>query len=217
MESSERLSVARRSAGEWLFQLATITIGVLIALSFDSLLKWNADRMLVKQARANIALEIADNRRELDQHLQLVDESVAKVDNGLKLLAEHDAGVEPTIHDVPLDMNFPSLNDAAWQTAERTGALALMQYSEVQRLAELYALQSLFTGTLQPVIVAVNETGAIMNAPGDTFAQPQARDAMRARLFEGRAYLVLGQQLGQQLSSGYSKLSSSTESSASRR
>src|SRR5262245_13550179 len=111
MESSEQPPVARRSLGEWLFQLATITIGVLIALSFDSLLKWNGDRMLVNEARANIALEIADNRRELDQHLTLVDGGIARVDNGLKLLAELDAGVEPTIHNVPLDMNFPSLND----------------------------------------------------------------------------------------------------------
>ena len=206
MESSEQPPVARRSVGEWLFQLATITIGVLIALSFDSLLKWNADRMLVNEARANIALEIADNRRELDQYLKLVDESIAKVDNGLKLLAELDAGVEPTIHDVPLDMNFPSLNDAGWQTAESTGAIALMHYSEVQRLSEIYTLQSLFTDTLQPVIVSVNEAGAIMNAPGDTFAMPQVRDTIRARLFEGRAYLELGRQLGQQLSAGYSEL-----------
>ena len=206
MESSEQPRAARRSVGEWLFQLATITIGVLIALSFDALLRWNDDRMLVAEARANIALEISDNRRELDQHLALIDESIAKVDNGLRLLAELDAGIEPTIHDVPLDMNFPSLNDAGWQTAERTGAIALMQYSEVQELAELYTLQSLFTDTLQPVIVAVNEAGAIMNAPGDTFALPQARDAMRARLFEGRAYLELGRQLGQQLSTGYSEL-----------
>jgi hypothetical protein len=44
MESSERSPVARRSAGEWLFQRTTITIGVLIALSFDARSKWNADR-----------------------------------------------------------------------------------------------------------------------------------------------------------------------------
>ena len=216
MESSEQPLVARRSVGEWLFQLATITIGVLIALSFDSLLKWNADRMLVNEARANIALEISGNRRELDAHLASFDESVAKVDIGLKLVAEIEAGVEPSIHTVSLDFGFPSLSDAGWQTAERTSAIALMQYSEVQQLAEIYTLQSLFTGTIQPVFVAANEAGAIMNAPGDPFSLPSGREAIRARLFELRAYLVLGQQLGQQLSNGYSKLSSSIESSASR-
>ena len=81
-----------------------------------------------------------------------------------------------------------------------------MQYSEVQEIAELHALQSLFTDTLQPTFVAVNEAGTMMNIPGDPFAMPSARDAMRARLVEVRAYLELGRQLGAQLSEGYSKL-----------
>ena len=203
MEPSEQPRPARRSAGEWLFQLTTITIGVLIALSFDAVLKWNADRELVDEARATIALEIADNRRALEGHLSLHDERAAKVDNGLKLLAELDSGVEPTIRSVPLGMSFPSLNDAGWQTAERTGAIALMQYSEVQGLAELYAIQGLFTDTLPLVAVAASQVSALMNAPGDPFAVPAVRDLMRAHLIELRAHLELGQQIGRQLLDGY--------------
>jgi hypothetical protein len=197
---------ARLSAGEWLFQLTTITIGVLIALSFDALLRWNADRTLVAEARATIALEIADNRRELDAHLASYDARVASIDDGLKLLAEIDAGVEPTVHEVTLGFNVPSLNDAGWQTAERTGAIALMEYSEVQELAELYALQQLFTDTLQPVMVASTEAGVTMNAPGDPFASPAVRDSVRSRLLAVRGYWELGRQLGAQLSDGYSQL-----------
>ncbi|HSC17001.1 MAG TPA: hypothetical protein VLI71_17860, partial [Gammaproteobacteria bacterium] len=85
MESSARPRVARW-LGEWLFQLTTITIGVLIALSFDALLKWNGDRKLVNEARANIALEIADNRRDLDAHLATYEQRIARLDNVLKLL-----------------------------------------------------------------------------------------------------------------------------------
>jgi len=206
MDPTEPPRSPRRSAGEWLFQLTTITIGVLIALSFDAVLKWNADRTLVDEARATIELEIADNHRELDAYLAAHDERIARVDTGLKLLAELDAGIEPTIHDVALGLNFPSLNDAGWQTAARTNAVALMQYSEVQAIAQVYALQLLFTDTLRPALVAVNEAGAMMNAPGDPFAMPAARDAMRVRLVEVRAYLELGRQLGAQLSEGYAKL-----------
>jgi hypothetical protein len=53
METSEQPRAARRSTGEWLFQLTTITLGVLIALSFDAALKWNADRTLVSAARVS--------------------------------------------------------------------------------------------------------------------------------------------------------------------
>ena len=31
-----------RAAGKWLFQLTRVTVGVLIALSFDAVLRWNA-------------------------------------------------------------------------------------------------------------------------------------------------------------------------------
>ena len=121
---------------------------------------------------------------------------------------ELDAGVEPTIHQVDLKLDFPTLNNSGWQTAERTGAIALMEYNEVQRLARIYALQSLFSDTLQPMFmfVVTNEAGALMNAPGEPFESQSTRDAMRARLIQLRAYLALGQQLGTQLSESYSKL-----------
>ena len=204
MDLTDPPRASRRSAGEWLFQFTTITVGVLIALSFDGFLGWNADRTLVDEARATIALEIADNRTELDAHLASFDERVAKLDNALKLLGELDAGVEPTVRAVSLEVHFPSLSNAGWQTAERTGAIALMQYPEVQQLAELYTLQSLFTDTLQPAFLAANHAGAILSATADPYAMPPpARDAMRARVLELRAYLDLGRQLGEQLADGY--------------
>jgi hypothetical protein len=204
MDPTEPPRAVRRSAGEWLFQFTTITIGVLIALSFDGLLRWNADRTLVDEARATIALEIADNRAELDAHLASFDERVAKLDNVLKLLGELDAGIEPTVRELSLEVHFPSLNNAGWQTAERTGAIALMQYPEVQQLAELYTLQSLFTDTLQPAFMAANHASAVLSATADPYLMPPAaRDAMRARVLELRAYLELGRQLGEQLSDGY--------------
>jgi hypothetical protein len=207
MDATELPRKARLSAGEWLFQLTTITIGVLIALSFDALLKWNADRELVDEARATITLEIADNRRELGAHLATYAERVAEIDNALKLLEQLDAGVEPTVREVSLLASFPSLDDAAWQTAERTGATALMQYSELQRLAELYTLQSLFTEALAPTFVAVNHAGAILAATSDPYAMPPAaREAMRARVLELKAYVELNHQLGKQLSDAYANL-----------
>jgi hypothetical protein len=206
MDPTDPPRAARRSAGEWFFQLTTITVGVLIALSFDAVLRWNADRTLVDEARARIAVEIADNRRALDGHLESFEERIANIDNTLKLLGELDAGVEPTVREVDLTVGFPSLSDAGWQTAERTGALALMQYPEVQGLARIYTLQSLFTGTLQPTFVAANHAGAILNTTADPFGMPPAaRDAMRARVLELRAHTELSQQLGRQLSDGYAK------------
>jgi hypothetical protein len=155
LESSDQPRSARRWFAEWLFQLTTITIGVLIALSF----------------------------------------------------AELDAGTEPTIRSVDLGISFPSLSDAGWLTAERSGALALMEYPEVQRFAQVYILQALFTDTLPPALVAVQRAGAILNATADPFAMPPAaREALRAQVLELRTYLGLAEVLGRQLLDGYAQL-----------
>jgi hypothetical protein len=207
MDPTDEPPKARRSAGEWLFQLTTITLGVLIALSFDAVLKWNADRTLVNEARATIALEVAANRAKLDNHLGSYGERIAMVDVILKLLGELEAGVEPSVKEVKLDLPFPSLANAGWQTAERTGAIALMQYDEVRRFGSVYALQSLFAENLPPTFSAATQVDAILNAAmGPSGMPPTVRDDLRVRVLELRAYLDLGQQLGSQLSEGYSQL-----------
>jgi hypothetical protein len=119
MEASAATPPPKRSIAEWLFQLTTITIGVLIALSFDAVLQWNGNRTLVNEARETIALEIAANRRTLDAHLATFADRIAKVYETLRLIRELEAGTEPTIREVNLTLAFPSLGDAGWQTAER--------------------------------------------------------------------------------------------------
>jgi hypothetical protein len=208
MEPSDQPRAARRSAGEWLFQLTTITIGVLIALSFDAVLKWNADRALVDEALATIALEVADNRRDLEQHLATYEQRMAKVDEVFKLLGEVDAGAEPTIREINFTFGFPSLNDAAWQSAERTGALALLDYKQVQRLAQLYSLQSLVSDNLRPALAALNQAGTLLSAMDQLpTTSPAGSDTLRARLHEVRAHLMLDDQLGRQLLDGYEEYS----------
>jgi hypothetical protein len=117
MEPSEQPRGARRSAGECLFQLATI------------------------------AREVADNRRELTEHVAKLDERMVRLDVVFKLLDEIDAGTEPTVDEINFTFGFPTLNDAAWQSAERTGAVALLEYAEVQRLAQLSSAGSSSGGT----------------------------------------------------------------------
>ena len=56
-------------------QLATITMGVLIALSLEDVTAWFHHRALVREARANIVSEIADNKKDLDDVLRKAVES----------------------------------------------------------------------------------------------------------------------------------------------
>ena len=68
------------------------------------------------------------------------------------------------VHELNLGFSFPSLNRAAWQTAERTGALALMDYDEVKELSELYELQDLVVGSQRQLLDRLAGLSAIMGA-----------------------------------------------------
>ena len=56
---------AKYTVVDYVFSFITITAGVLIALLINGLVEWNATRALVAEARATIAREITDNRKDL--------------------------------------------------------------------------------------------------------------------------------------------------------
>jgi hypothetical protein len=88
-------------------------------------------------------------------------------------------------------------------TPERTGALALMDYGDVQRFAVLYGFQDLLVQQMQRMLEPL------------TFAQVYLRngpptnrndlEAARARIIELRGGLLLHEQLARQLSERYAE------------
>jgi hypothetical protein len=73
--SSQPAAAARglrqhHSVREFLFQLVTITAGVLIALGLEGLVGWQRDRALVREARSTIVQELSDNLEAVEAELR---------------------------------------------------------------------------------------------------------------------------------------------------
>ena len=66
---ARNFSSAKYTASDYTFQFVTVTAGVLIALLVNGLVEARNNRNLVRDARATIAREIADNRSDLDKTL----------------------------------------------------------------------------------------------------------------------------------------------------
>src|SRR6185436_1586691 len=104
-----------------LVELAIVTAGVLIALSFDGIREWHANRALAAEAHANLVTEIRRNKAEIDQ-------SIAGLDGALKnYFHAHDV-VQSLLDHQPLGekemtigFNLAQLSTAAYATAEVTG------------------------------------------------------------------------------------------------
>ena len=116
-------------------QLITITAGILIALSLEGVRETLRDRALVREARENIRRELADNKREVDNEIADMADRGKKIDTALRFANETLKAKDTDVHQLGLELAFPTLSTASWQTAERTGALAHMDYAEVQKYA----------------------------------------------------------------------------------
>lgn len=193
------------SVKDFFIQLLTITAGVLIALSLEGVLEWNHHRSLVRQAKATIAREIADNKRALDDHLARSDERAADVETSLRLANELLKTKKSDIRKFQLNFHFPSLGAAGWQSAERTGALAHMDYSDVQQYATLYGVQDLYVAQGQRLLDGMVSVLSILE--GDPHAAPpNDLERFRQGLLALRGELLIDEQIGKQLSDAYKEM-----------
>ncbi len=178
---------------DFAIQLVTITAGVLIALSFESVREWNHDRTLRQTKRVRCcSARSPTTRREVEGGSSRgVPERQKNLDDALRLADELLAKKKPTVHSGRISaVEWPSLSSASWQTAERTGALAL---HGLRRSAEILAPLQLFRSfSPSDSVVAVDQLGltiGILHAD-PTEASTRDLELFRERLIELRATLT---------------------------
>src|SRR5687767_14745030 len=187
----------------FLVQLVTITVGVLIALFFEGLVDWNNNRALVRQARAMIKREITDNKREIDGTLAEVETRKKHLANALRLANDLLHTKKSDVRELSLARSFAQLSSASWQTAERTGALAHMDYDEVQRYSALYAFQEVFTTHQHRALERMAAVGAVV-AHGSPHEAPAADlEKLREQVMALHGDLLIETDLAKTLSAHY--------------
>ena len=137
----QRLRVPRTA----ILELVIVAVGVMIALSVDTVREWRANDRLAADARANILNEIRENAARLDNLLPQVQRHVQE-HRDLHARLVNVLGGKPMEGEVRLNYTGAGLSAAAYQTAEITGAFRYMDYDEVRRYSGLYALQAQLTG-----------------------------------------------------------------------
>ena len=136
----------------FLREIVVVTVGILIALSLDGVVDWRREAKLVRETRASIQSEIADNRKVLASIVAALPNTRAQLELTLKtvgvVLEHRETGQGPAPDSSVLSRAFGvftvDLSSTARATAETTGALVHMNYAEVQRYATVYGLQQEF-------------------------------------------------------------------------
>jgi hypothetical protein len=128
---------------DFFIHLATITIGLLIALSLEGCVELWHHRSLVHEAEASLQIEIDANARELQGALNDVrrEQDLLKKDIGVlkKIIARPKV---PNNEEMRVDFRIRTFADVSWKTAESTGALSYMPYERAQEYANIYSAQN---------------------------------------------------------------------------
>lgn len=122
-----------------LFEIAIVAIGVLLALGVDQVRQSWSDRIILKETRSALRTEVDNNRIRLVTKL-------AKIHEALGAL-EGDSGAGPAL--VERRANYQiELAETAWNMAQQTGALRLMDAEERQAFATTYASHDIYNRIL---------------------------------------------------------------------
>lgn len=189
---------------QFFVHLAIVSIGLLIALSLESLVEAYHHRALVLEARKNIDREINENRGLVKQNAADVRANQSRMEKNLSVLqALRRTDQTPKDGRLQYRLDWSALSDTAWTTARDTGALGYMEYAEVQCYAGIYTQQQLIS--LQAQALMERQTRAISPAliTGDPLAMtPAERDLVMLRSADLLADLKGIEQLMSQWNSG---------------
>jgi len=135
------------SVKEFLLHLLAITIGLLIALGLESSVEWVHHRHLVRDARENIFQEMRDNRQSVLTHLNAIPGEISHL-NELLAVVDSPKNGRPGVESEEFQWTTPLLSDSSWTAASSTGATSFMNYAEVKRYSQVYAVQNLYSSTM---------------------------------------------------------------------
>jgi hypothetical protein len=124
---------------EFIVHISIVTVGILIAFSFEGIREAWHQHVLLRDTQANFRTEIAANQDHLRRELVNVKDTEKVLDNliaDFPKLANNSAELHKRVAEIRPAFYFFSAT--SWQTALSTGALAHMSTEEVDRYANLY-------------------------------------------------------------------------------
>jgi hypothetical protein len=127
---------------EFFTHIATIVLGLCIAVGLEQTVEYFHHRRLVAETREELRQEREENHKHFAEMARFWRESVARIQNNLvvlRYLQQHPATPRDKLPGIPIwnQLNSP-FSYAVWDAAQQTGITALMPRQEVNEEDYLY-------------------------------------------------------------------------------
>ena len=178
-----------------------VTVGILIAFSFDGIREGIRERRLVKDARESFQLDV----REDQTHLRSEKDNLRDVQLAIgaalaQYRSPHSSITGPLPK--PIEPGFYFFRNASWDTALSTGALGHMNPEEVSRYADMRDGVRTYTEMQWQAINLYLELETLNHLASLSSEQAQRRQELLAKL---QLYLGILQGLADQFSDSLDK------------
>jgi hypothetical protein len=128
---------------DFFIHIATIVVGLLIAIGLETTVEMLHHRHTVREVREKIREEVKENQELLAEDLRYLDSNRDTLRQNISLLKQYQKDSKqlpaPEIHS-PWHWSSPS--SAAWETTKNTGALAWMSYEDAHAFTLVYSQQN---------------------------------------------------------------------------
>jgi hypothetical protein len=129
---------------DFFVHLATITIGLLIALSLEGCVEWQHHRTLVREAEESLQREIRSNATNLPGVLEDLHNQQNALSQDIVVLKKIIANPKEVNRDeMSIAFHITGFETVSWKTAQSTGALSYMPYDLAQQYSDIYSMQEL--------------------------------------------------------------------------
>jgi hypothetical protein len=177
---------------DFALHLLTITIGLLIALSLEGCVEWRHHRNLRHEAEIGIRGEIDHNAKIILSLHQQIDAQEKELDSDLTVLDQMKAHPNAPHGQLGFSFRWSGFDDVAWKTAQSTGALAYMPYSEAAIYSNIYTLQNELFSAERDVTDEVLRSSAFPSTQPDSWVPTTAQaDDLRTHIGLLRMRLLL--------------------------
>ncbi|HWZ51452.1 MAG TPA: hypothetical protein VNW54_08305 [Granulicella sp.] len=131
---------AASSWKEFLIHIATIVLGLLIAVGLEQIVEYLHHRNELRLAREELRAEVEENRDITTRDIQYIHQVQTELNNDMALLLAHRATNKPLTGKLDFTWSFYKTRDAAWKANQLTGALNLMPHNELERYDFIFSV-----------------------------------------------------------------------------
>jgi hypothetical protein len=154
---------------DFLGHIAAISIGLLLALALEKLVEYVHERHQLTEARGELAMEVAENRRTSAMNVIEASRIQQELDADLKIIQA--VRLHAPVGDAKFDysVKFYATRDGPWQAVRQSGSLNLMPYGELQTYAWFHGILTSVMESMHAFETALHIGAAIAtSAPPET-------------------------------------------------